>query len=132
MAGLGALLDRYGSLLADATFLVLDRFGGGPLAYTRSEGWMVAPTEVAELLAKVAANHLEWDVQAVALRNCRTQAFSLLDRQLRAAALLTADLDEGPATLRPVLLHQGARLVRAVAEELDRRASAEAEQEESW
>ncbi|HLN62109.1 MAG TPA: hypothetical protein VK464_11210 [Symbiobacteriaceae bacterium] len=132
MAGVGALLDRYRSLLADATFLVLDRFGGGPLAYTRSEGWMVTPTEVAELLAKVAASHPEWDLQAVTLRHCRTQAFPLVDRQLHAAALLTADVDEGPATLRPVVLHQGARLVRAVAEELDRRACAEAEQEEPW
>jgi hypothetical protein len=98
----------------------------------RWAGWEPEPDEVAELLAKVAASHPEWDLQAVTLRHCRTQAFPLVDRQLHAAALLTADVDEGPATLRPVVLHQGARLLRAVAEELDRRACAEAEQEESW
>jgi hypothetical protein len=133
MTGLHALLDRHGPMLADAAFLVLDRFGSGPLVYTDAEGVLPAfttPDHLCGLLAEVARDHPEWELQRVHLRDRRTQAFALLDRRLDAVGLLTSDLPEGHADqVRPIQLHNAARLVRALAERLDRQACIDAEAE---
>jgi hypothetical protein len=133
MVGLQALLQRHGAMLADADFVVLDRFGTGPLAYAYEEGLLdpqLADRRLVALLGGLGAAHPEWGLAAVALGRPRTQASLALEMGLSAVAILTAgDSGESSAQVRPKGLYEAVHLVRELARRIDLEAREEAMRE---
>lgn len=121
MTGLRALLDRYGHMLADADFVVLDRIGPGAPVYTLTEGIFPARMSESELTGYMA----ELRLTGVPLVHHETQAALLIDSGLRAVSLTAPG--EGRPGART--LHDLVRLLQALGAAIDRDACAEAEAE---
>jgi hypothetical protein len=135
MVGFHALLERHGTMLADASFLVLDRFGAGRLSYVLKEGLLdpcPADAGMAGLVCEMAAAHPEWDLQPATLSRRQTQAALAQDLGLAALALRTAGPGasaRGPldlADVRPKNLYHSVQLIRALARRIDQEAGEEA------
>jgi len=105
MVGLRFFLQRYGPLLADADFVVLDGSGGGAPA-------KLSDDELTGHLRDLGIAHSHWGLWGVDLVSRRTQGALLLDEGFRAVSLLV------PAS--PRALHDMVRLLRALGESIDR------------
>lgn len=128
MVGLQVLLERYGALLADADFVVLDRIGSGAPVYTLSEGAFpvrFCDADLVGYLAELGALSPDLHLSGADLPGYHTQCSRLLEAGFRAVSLRT--VGEGRAS--PRTLHDLVRLLRALCEFIDHDACAEAEAE---
>lgn len=128
MVGLQVLLERYGALLADADFVVLDRIGGGAPVYTLSEGAFpvrFCDADLVGYLAELGSLAPDLRLNGADLPGHHTQCSRLLEAGFRAVSLRTS----AGGRASPRTLHDLVRLLRALGEliDLDARAEAEAE-----
>ncbi|HYF77756.1 MAG TPA: hypothetical protein VD973_11520 [Symbiobacteriaceae bacterium] len=128
MVGLQVLLERYGALLADADFVVLDRIGSGAPVYTVSEGAFpvrFCDADLVGYLAELGALSPDLHLTGADLPGYHTQCSRLMEAGFRAVSLRTA----GDGRPSPRSLHDLVRLLRALGELIDHDAGAEAEAE---